>query len=155
MIIGIDPGQYGAISCLWYESESNRWLVDVWDMPTIDISKTRKEIDTVALFELLSGIKSSKIYVEKVGPVAGASRASTFTFGRNYEAVISAVKMIKVPYDLVDSKVWKAEVLKNTDKSKQAAITWCTRNFPECVIADKDGRADAICIAEYGRRLHE
>ncbi len=153
IICGIDPGLQGAIAVL---DESGK-CIHLSDMPTRpEEKKGHKEVDTLELYNLLCSFAEekfdTKVFVEKVGPIKGAASQKTFNFGRNYEAILSCLKILLIPYFRVLPQEWK-NILKGSDKSKQAAISWATHAFPYLEIDNKDGRAEALIIAEYGRRL--
>ncbi len=151
--IGVDPGLQGAISVL----DQSGKCIHLSDMPTRpEEKKGHNEVDSCKLYEEFKSLHEVyidlRIFIEKVGPIKGAASQKTFNFGRNYEAILSCLKILILPYFRVLPTEWKS-VLKGSDKSKQAAISWATHVFPYLEINNKDGRAESLCIAEYGRRL--
>lgn len=83
---------------------------------------------------------------------------SMFNFGKAYGELIGTIKCSGYAYLLVRPQDWKKEVLAGTDKDKAAAIDFCTHFYPEINLipgrkkTPQDGIADAVCLAEYGKR---
>lgn len=154
IICGIDPGEKGGISFL----EDTGKGLEVFPMPIRSEEKQGAyEVDTLALYNILNSYSeekfNTKVFVEKVGPFPKSSRLASFNFGRNYEAILSCLKILELPYQRIPPQSWKL-ILKGTNKSKQAAIIWACNSFPYLNIGCKDdGIAESLCIAEYGRRL--
>lgn len=148
VIIGIDPGLYGAVALLDEDGD----ILGVHPMP-IHLGGTGKdEIDSAEL-DFLLGVSPILVVIEKVGPVRGAAAQSTFTFGRVFEALITTCKINDYRYELVTPQDWKKGILNGTKKDKEAALAWCARRFPKEDLQGDDGKADALCLAEYGRRF--
>ncbi len=149
VIVGIDPGEKGGIA--FFSRDGT--LLDVEPMP---LDAGTKEVDSLALFVMLSEAEPLLVVVEKVGSNPKWRSNSIFTFGRNLEAVISTLKIAEIPYDCnVLPTTWKKVVLAGTKREKADAIAHVHRRYPE--FADKvgkhDGMADATCIGEYGLRV--
>lgn len=129
-------------------------LLSVCPMPTHKGRLGRSEIDVLALDQIVSkqGIPQ-RVFIERVGPVPGSSRLSAFTFGRNWEALIAWSKLREFPHDFIEPKAWK-KLLGTSDTSKSASVSWSWRSYPswKATIGTSDGLAEAILIAECGRR---
>jgi Holliday junction resolvasome RuvABC endonuclease subunit len=155
MIIGFDPGLTGGWGVLTADGKYCR--ADL--MPTHPgLTENRREIDVRALFDSLQQVLGNQppslVVIERVGPIRTASLISTWTFARTYESLVSLAKLTRWPYILVRPQDWKEELLRGTDKSKRAAIQWCKQRWP-CLSglrAEDDGIAEALLMAEYGRR---
>ncbi len=67
---------------------------------------------------------------------------------------------LRIPHLAVTPQAWKKAVLAGTARDKAAAIAFATRRFPGVPLlatprsrTPHDGVADAVCLAEYARRL--
>jgi crossover junction endodeoxyribonuclease RuvC len=96
--------------------------------------------------------------VERVGPMPRQGVVSTFTFGRGFGEVLGALKALGVPLELPLPSAWKRDVLAGTDMGK-AAVGYVKRRFPAANLLPtprskkaSDGIAEAVCLAEFGRR---
>lgn len=143
MIIGIDPGKTGAIC---YLGEG---------VPTID----RMPPSPQSLAEALSGIHASdiRVVVEKVsaGGVANEDgrrmgATSAFTFGRGFGCIEGVLAALRLPYELVTAQRWTA-AMGEKGKDKNSKWAHAKRLYPDVTIFKY--AADAVLIAEYGRRF--
>lgn len=152
MIIGIDPGQTGAIAAI----EEGK-IVAIIDMPTMArLHGQGKEVDPYALSASLLKLGVNKIngaVLEAVGSMPGQGIASTFRFGESVGAVKGVLGALSIPVRIVTPGRWKksAGLL---GKDKDAARTLAIQMHPEIanhLTRKKDvGRADAVCIAHFG-----
>lgn len=158
--LGIDPGLGGAIATI-IGSE-----ISILPMPVAG-----KEIDIAFVADWLQDkFKYGKYgdcgfgilpiaYIEAVHSMPKQGVSSSFKFGFVTGAMHGIIRAFDIPLYLVTPQAWKKEILTGTDKSKQACIDWCLRAYPNVKLfkSDKskvynDGMADALAIAEYGRR---
>lgn len=147
LYVGIDPGLHGAIAVAGASPI-------VHDMPILNSG-----IAVHALHDLLVDIHENpgeivKIYIEKQQAMSGQGVSSTFKIGANYGALLATVALMKIPYEIVTPAVWKKAMGLTSDKevSREKAL----QLFPACaqdLQRKKDeGRAEALLLAEYGRR---
>lgn len=147
-IIGIDPGLSGGIAFIW--KDCNR---DTYKMPAT-------ESDLYDLLNTASGFEGPVMaYVEKVnaGPKMGSS--ASFKFGQNVGAIRMACIAACIPLEYVSPQKWQKEfglIVKgrglgqgDTDKKNRNKAR-AQELFPELKITH--AIADALLIAEYGRR---
>ena len=149
--IGIDPGISGGIAVIYPD------MIRVIPMPIAG-----KEIDVMRVVEFLPWkIDDPDIlaYVEKVGAFPGQGTVSMWKFGFVTGIIHGVLRTLDIPLTLVTPQAWKKEILAGTDKSKEAAIDWCRRVYPNVNLLatprstkPHSGMCDALCIAEYGRR---
>jgi crossover junction endodeoxyribonuclease RuvC len=85
---------------------------------------------------------------------------SVFRFGFGAGLWVGILGALGIPFERVPPQAWKKAVLAGTAKDKAAAIAYCSRRFPAASLLatprstkPHDGLADALCLAEYGRRL--
>jgi crossover junction endodeoxyribonuclease RuvC len=79
-----------------------------------------------------------------------------FTMGRGLGTWEGVLAGLGIPYELVTPQRWKKALMDGMGKDKDASRLQAIRLFPAIAgqLARKkdDGRADALLIAEYGRR---
>lgn len=148
-VIGIDPGNEGAIAVL----EGGR-LLEVFDMPLMANGKKR-QVNAAALSGLLEkatfDFLDTEVAVEKVGAMPGQGVTSMFNFGMGYGVIQGVVAAMCVPMHLVTPQSWKKRA-GLIGKEKDQARTLAQQLYPDAPLARKKdvGRADAILIARYG-----
>lgn len=164
LIIGIDPGITGAAAAL----DTNYSFADpeyseVMDTPTEIVKSGRKKKTAYlesAMFQRLADLALNHpdihVFMEKVGAMPGQGVTSMFNFGMGYGIWKGILAALQWPYTLVTPQAWK-KVLMQGIKDKDAARGRACQLFPKMaqeLSRKKDiGRADALLIAYYGRRL--
>jgi crossover junction endodeoxyribonuclease RuvC len=148
--IGIDPGLSGAIAVIDQAGE----LVTVADLPFVH-DKSLAWVDggvlQVMLLNALQG-RPARAYVERVGSMPGQGVASSFAFGCGYGSILSVVQTMLISMMLVTPAVWKRSSRLGQDKHSslhKARLMWPRADLR---LAKHEGRAEALLIAEYGRR---
>ena len=144
-IMGIDPGVTGAVALL----RDDRQKVE--DMP----SNPRD------LWELLTELRGGpylevSAIVEQAQAMPKQGVSSTFKTGYGYGVIIGVLASLGIPYETVTPSVWKRAMgLQGKDKDASRSLARCY--WPDAPLGRvKDhGRAEALLIAEYGRRKHE
>jgi crossover junction endodeoxyribonuclease RuvC len=153
--LGIDPGKQGGLAFI-VPTETGPCVYDAMPMPL-----SGNEIDPVVIADLVKvHLLSDAVHatVELVGAMPKQGLSSTFTFGKGYGTIQGILAALGVSFELVTPQKWKGAVLAGTTKDKDAAIAWCRRAYPYANLipagcrVPHDGIADAICIAEYGKR---
>ena len=147
--IGIDPGKKGGIA-----------IIDEGFVNAVPMPLAGKDIDARRLASLLSTMPIDRpaVVIEKVHSMPKQGVASTFTFGTGFGILIGICAALGYPMALVTPQTWKAEILKGTKRDKNAAIAFARMTFPMVDLIPagcrtiSDGLADALCLAEYGRR---
>jgi len=163
--MGIDPGVSGAIAVI-----QNKKVLEVHDLPLLTTLKTTKtksgkpkknnQLDIEEFFimykDMVRAWKPELIVIEKVTSMPRDGAVSAFAFGQTFgriEAIIRTTGGNRIHY--VTPPVWKKHH-KLLKKGKQAAVELCRLHYPSMVttfLKTKDGRADAVLMAEYGRYL--
>ena len=144
--IGIDPGKNGGIAKI---------NTDTGFVKTVTFSEESliSELEGYFMFD-----KSPlRCVLEKVNAMPGQGVVSMFNFGQNYGFIQGVLKAYGIPYELVTPQKWKKEFSCTSDKN--TSIEVCKRLFPNVNLKatdrcrkDHDGMAEALLIAEYGRR---
>lgn len=148
--IGIDPGLNGAIAIIDQAGE----FVSVTDLPYVH-DKSLAWVDGDALQIIISNTLSgrpARAYVERVSSMPGQGVASSFAFGCGYGSVLSVLQAMLIGMVLITPAVWKRSY--GLGKEKRASLHKARLTWPlaDLRLAKHDGRAEALLIAEYGRR---
>ena len=87
----------------------------------------------------------------------GQGVTSMFNFGKSAGFIEGVLRAYNIPFQLVPPKTWKKEFSLGSDKAQSIEV--CKRLFPKVNLlrTDKcrkehDGMAEALLMAEYGRR---
>lgn len=159
IIIGIDPGLSGAIATINLKGKPLRIML----MPVVKVGK-RRQLDEQAIREFFERriLSIEHIFIEKVHSMPGQGVVSTFTFGTGWGILRGLCAGLHLPYTLVAPTTWKRSMCRDVPKGKGASVLIAKRLWPNINLKptprskkDNNGLADAICIAEYGRRLHK
>lgn len=155
--VGVDPGKTGAVAGI-----RGREVLFVHDCPL-----TRGVLDVPRLAAIVRALalKYPELHctIEEVGTFRRDGRAGAFTFGGNFFAWQSAFAAMNVPVLLAPPKKWKKGIIgPKPGKDKIVSIRTCHFLFPGSrAVVDMpppgekpkhDGRAEAILLAEFGRR---
>ena len=164
IVVGVDPGNEGAIA-------STPWSHPpgpprVWTMPTVKVKKgksgSRTFLDEVRIIQFFERRREriAHVFIEKVGGITGQSASAAFNFGAGWGFIKGVVATLRISFTLVSPQTWKKIMLKDMPKDKGSSVLVAKRLRPEVSLLptprskkDSDGFADALCIAEYGRRI--
>jgi len=146
--IGIDPGQKGGLAVLTEDG----LLLEHIPMP-----ETRRGISD---FLRAAGMtyKNITVVVELVHSMPKQGVASTFKFGKGCGIILGICTALDFVIIEPTPQAWKKAILAGTDKGKGASIIVCENLFPKATLVQPrcrnphDGVAEAILLAEYGRR---
>jgi len=141
MIIGIDPGAYGAATLMSMDGV----IVDV-----IEFSKNT-ESEICDCFIEFAQKEKLFAYIENVHAMPKQGVSSTFKFGRGYGFLIGVLTALKIPYEKVTPNTWQKYLSCQSKGNKNITKTKAQQLFPKQKITH--AVADAILIAEYGRRV--
>jgi crossover junction endodeoxyribonuclease RuvC len=162
LFIGIDPGLNGAVAAIAsdgsvgvYPTESfkakrgNDFNI-LWMVGKADAVRAMYDREQCDIF----------CTIEKQQPYPKQGGASNFKTGKGFGLWLGILAAMQIPYEIVTPQKWKKELLAGTDKSKGAAINKAQALFPGVSLlrTDKcrtphDGMAEALLIAECGRRM--
>jgi crossover junction endodeoxyribonuclease RuvC len=141
--IGIDPGKNGGIAFMG-EGKNNSETYPYSDDVLLDVCTMYEGMNVIC-------------YLEHVHAMPKQGVSSTFNFGVNFGFIQGALRAYGIPYELVTPQKWKKEFSCTSDKN--TSIEVCKRLFPDVNLkaTDRcrkphDGMAEALLIAEYGRR---
>ena len=148
--LALDPGVTGALAAI----DDAGQLVALHDLPIIRDGKLAF-VDAPELVGQMIAARDgrpARIYVERVGSMPGQGVASSFSFGVGFGSLLGACRYVAMPLELVTPAVWKRALGLSSDK--RASLDRARMLFPtaELHLAKHDGRAEALLLAEYGRR---
>ena len=137
-ILGIDPGASGAIGMVCP-------MVETWDMPPTvhDLATLMRTFDS----------STTRVYLERVHAMPKQGVSSTFSFGMQFGQIQGVLAALGLAYLLVEPSKWKPGMgLRGADKNESRAKA--QQMFPTASLSRvKDhGRAEALLLAEFGRR---
>lgn len=141
IILGIDPGASGAIGMLRYE---NGTLEGIGAMK-LDV--TERDISDYFAYQ----DRPLFAFIERVHSMPKQGVASSFKFGVSYGFLRGCLIAHEIPFEEVTPQKWQkfmgclSRGDKNVTKAKAQQL------FPEIKITH--AVADALLIAEYGRRI--
>ncbi|MBJ6799754.1 RuvC family protein [Geomonas propionica] len=144
--LGIDPGKKGALSILRQDGTPQWWARMPQGKPEI--------IDT--LVNLIQEHPHLVMVVELAQAMPGQGVTSCFRYGHHFATFEDVAILLKIPYHEVRPAVWKKVFGLSSDKRLSTSV--CRRIFPKVDLipprcrTDHDGIAEALLIAEWGRR---
>ncbi len=169
--IGIDNGLSGGLAMITLHN-NGRKEISVIDMPTISIPTSkgkRQEYDIYQIREFFfcegKKIKPSAIILELATARPGQGVVSMFRTGYGLGLIEGLLCGLKLPYEVVTPQKWKKHFSlmlkgkKEKKEIKQFTYSKAKKLFPSAELTGKnggikDGRCDAIMMAEYGRQVY-
>jgi hypothetical protein len=172
IIVGIDPGQKGAIAFIDTDKKTKHkeWIIDIPLLP-------EKGIDAKKI-NLMLPHTNAYIFLEKAQAMPGQGSVSMFNYGTGYGKILAVLEILGLPFEEIRPNKWKTEFglsgLKKTNRKekmtaeektaakkqrKEMAVKIAMQMFPRLkneFYTSKgkmlDGRAEALLIAAYGAR---
>lgn len=155
-IIGIDPGASGAVAIL----QENGSLVQVFDMPTVQIlvggkNKNRISPEMLAAEIRLYKVHATKAYIEQVSAMPGQGVTSMFSFGESFGLARGVLAGLGIPCELVTPAKWKRDLRLSAGKdiSRARAASLWPEQAQEFKRVKDDGKAEAALIAYWGATI--
>ena len=161
--IGIDPGLSGAVGIIGgRELPHFPETVTVFDTPTVLVEgeKTKRKYLVPSMCRLLVPYAKRNdvlAVLENVHSMPSQGVSSSFCFGEGkgmWEGILAA---LEIPVELVSPQRWKKAIMADQGKEKSAARFKAMALFPSLAdqlkLVKHDGRAEALLMAEYARRL--
>lgn len=155
IIVGIDPGLSGAVAIHLGMGKT----IEIHDTPVATTTGTKREYLPAAMASIIQGYIPDMVYVERQRPMPKQGVTSTFSLGYGYGLWLGILATLGYPYETVEPTAWKKDMMAGMSKEKSASVIKAMQIFPD--LNDQlytprgkalDGRADAVLIAEYGRR---
>lgn len=145
-VIGVDPGVQGGVVTL---DARGRVVFIHGFRPTQPEGMMMEALRAAAV--ALGAAGGYEAYVEQVGYIRGDGGKGSFTFGRIYGFKRGILLTNGVTLRNVRPAVWQSSLGCLTGGDKKVTLAKARALFPD-VAADLS-TADALLIAEYGRRL--
>jgi crossover junction endodeoxyribonuclease RuvC len=136
----------------------------VFDTPTLTVEgeKTKRRYNTAAMAQILMSIDLTKgilVILENVHSMPKQGVASSFSFGQGLGMWQGIVAALGIPLEMPSPQRWKKEIMADQGRDKDAARFKAIQLFPTLATqlsrVKDDGRAEALLMAEYGRRLRK
>lgn len=151
--IGIDPGKQGAIAFIDTQDGERLFLHDIPLLPNGDIN-----VRSIYSFLKMREPEESICFIEKAQPMPKQGVKGVFTYGCGYGCLLAILQIWGFPYQEIPSSKWKKHFSLSKDKGE--SIVKCLELFPTLIKDNfytprgrmKDGRAEALLLAEYCRR---
>jgi crossover junction endodeoxyribonuclease RuvC len=164
--IGIDPGVSGAVAAV---DGNHPYDPSFYDTPTLQIKsgKSLKNVIDVKsaadILRRLKGIDDVYVIIEKVWAmtkgIGGATMGATsaFNFGMGFGMWLGIITTLNMPHEQVAPVTWKRRMMGDMEKEKDASRLRAMQLFPQSShnlnLKKHHGRADALLLAEFGRRF--
>lgn len=136
-IIGIDPGVSGGCAVLTPDS-------------TVLIFSKFQDKTPTDIVTLFKDIPGGVVYIERVHSMPKQGVRSTFTFGQNYGMLLGIVYTKGFKINHVQPLKWQTVLGCKSKGDKNVTKRKAQELFPSLTITH--AIADALLIAEYGRR---
>ena len=153
--IGIDPGLSGAIAVI---GSGACFAVDV---PLFN-DGTKRYLDIIGFRNLLlettekTGKLNCLVCLEKAQPMPRDGSMGSFRYGEVYGILKGVIVSLEMPLLEVAPITWKTKMVgkgKGKDASRMAALQLFPQLAERLKLKKDHGRAEAVLLAEYGRRV--
>jgi crossover junction endodeoxyribonuclease RuvC len=162
--LGIDPGLKGGLAFLHPDFDGQRPAF-VFDTPSVTVSRNGKNrseylIENMRDILMREGRDACESFaiLESVHAMPGQGATSMFSFGRGLGIWEGLLVGCGIPYAKIAPQTWKKAMMPdmardNKDSSRIAAMRLFPKLSEQLARKKDDGRAEALLLAEYGRRL--
>lgn len=155
--LGIDPGLSGALAFLDQDGK----LVDLFDMPTLVVTKSRREVagwDLVGFLEDWRAFHGEfRCVIEQASTRPGQGASSGLKTGVGFGLVLGILAAQRVSVERVSPQRWQAAILGTIEKgtAKDRSRAKAQELYPHADLGRRktQDRSDALLIALYGHRL--
>lgn len=150
LFVGIDPGASGAIAVI----DSNREVILLQDWPGNEVVAASFLRDICEK----KGSRNISAVIEKAHAMPKQGVKSMFSFGMNYGSWLGILASFEINFITITPKMWQKGVISKA-QDKKPALAAAQRMFPTAKLTGprggrKDGRADALLIADFCRRQY-
>lgn len=159
--IGIDPGQKGGLASIHCQGLSKGEMVSAIEMPPSEyiIYSYLQSAGMCYRPKKIISLSRIKVYIEKAQAMPKQGVVGVFNYGVGYGKLLACIMIAQVEYKEVRPAVWKKHFgLTKEKSSKLHSVKRAEQMFPELSFRTergrlKDGMAEALLIAEYGRQI--
>lgn len=149
--LGIDPGKSGGIAWIGESGpcveKMPDTLQDLWGL----IEDIYHSDDLPDMLRIKRGAPPCRAYVEQVASSPQMGVKSAFTFGNGFGHLEMALTAAGIPFERVRPQVWQKALGCMSKGDKNVTKRRAQELFPQLKVTH--ATADALLIAEYGRRL--
>jgi crossover junction endodeoxyribonuclease RuvC len=152
---GIDPGKDGAVAAV-----DASGIVMLCDAPTLNVEGSRRRrYDERRMAEALRACGVGVLVaIERQQAMPGQGVSSTFSTGEGFGLWKGICAGLGLIYVVVSPQVWQRE-MRGAAKGKAASVRVARALYPLAELETPrgrviDGRADALLIAEWARRIY-
>lgn len=143
IVIGIDPGASGAICAIYPNGRSCDF---------VKLSETEADIaNQLFMYSEYNELDDGFAYIERVHSSPQMGVTSAFSFGKSYGFLRGLLIALKIPFEEVTPQKWQKAMGCMTKGDKNVSKARAQQLFPQVKVTH--AIADALLIAEYGRRL--
>jgi hypothetical protein len=164
-IVGIDPGLTGALA-FFVNYGFDMKMLYVKDAPRLDLGRGQLDAHGIAGMLKEFGCKDLLVVIErqqampflavdkKTGLAKKQGAVSAFKTGYGYGIYMGILAALGISHAVVGAQTWQKEMYQGAvGAGKERSLYVVKQLFPDLIIPKgKHGRADAVLIAEYGRR---
>ena len=152
-LVGIDPGVTGALAFIDTLDAVHTY---VEDMP-----RDADGVDGGLVYRLLEMYEPAEVYLEKTQAIPGKGTRAAFMQGDTNGSLRTAVHVLRVPLIWVQPAQWQRQFSlygggftdrERKDRSRARAQELFPRLADRLGLVKHHNRAEALLIAEYGRR---
>ncbi len=160
LYVGADPGLSGGLAILDEDGD----VLTVIPMPTKLGARGKTLVSCSAIWDFLEGAAETWGEIKLVTMEENHARDtdakdSIWSFARTTGRLEAVIELLELPMLTPTPQAWKAEMLRDTDKSKEAAIGYVQQRYPGVNLLatarsrkPHDGMAESVLMAEFGRR---
>lgn len=144
--LGIDPGKNGGLAVISADGTPCQWTL----MP----QGVGRIVDWIAA--AARQYPRLVMVTEKAQAMPKQGIASAFRYGQHFGLFEATTALLRTPYHEVSPAVWKKAMGLTSSKSLSSSV--CRRIFPQVELVlpgcrkEHDGLAEALLVAEWGRR---
>lgn len=146
IVCGIDPGQNGAIAAIGPEGYD---VIPFTKRTERDIYSAFSEV--VEIVHSSQNARDCFVWLEKVHAMPRQGVSSVFRFGANYGLLRGFLIAGGYSFQEVTPNTWQKSLGCQSKGDKNVTKAKAQQLFPECKMTH--AKADALLIAEYGRRI--
>lgn len=151
-IIGIDNGTSGSIGIIGPHGVIFE-LIPIKDSLLGKAGKHIKRVNVTKLMDILAPYKERDIFAYVERPFTGQFLNAVLPAQRSFEAVLIALELLNIGYEVIDSKQWQLPILgqiKGSSELKKASMLRGCQMYPKLASSIKDhGDADGLLIAHH------
>ena len=142
--LGIDPGKSGGLALITMTGMPTPFKVTTWKMPATEAD----------LWEVLERMpKGTLAILERVHAMPKQGVTSCFTFGQGYGMLKMGLIAARISFINPTPQAWMKRLSFSTKGDKNNSKRKAQELFP-MVPKITHAIADALLLAEYGRRMH-